>query len=347
LLDAVVAGLKDTNSCTIGLTVGTSGVGIHEYVDLEDDSATDKALRKHLPGSFESFAKLPPNQLGYVGFHGDMKSISEWGINLVMEMFEPSEEDEKAMKEALAESQKLDFGDYVSSFRIGTFDTGLMNMSVLSQVKDASNLRGVYEKMFKAMGKLGSSPLLTQSIEFEKAAETIEGYQVDKMTIVQEFDETLDPTGLQKQMMQIMYGPEGAVSRIAYTENFVAQTTGGGKEQMESLLKGLKTPSTGTAFERARGQLLPKANILVMIDLAGTVGSALQAAIESGRFPIPVTQDQIEGLGLKPSFLGFSVSTGKGSFEAKHFVEAEQIRGLYQIGVLGFGIYQSLSAPEF
>lgn len=347
LFDALVTGLKDSKSCTVGVTVGEAGIGIHEYVDLEDDSATDKALRKHLPAGFESFAKLPANQLAYLGMHGDMQSISEWGINLVMEMFEPSEEDAKSMQEALEETKKLEIGEYVASFRIGTFDTGLMNATVLSQVKNASNLRGIYEKIFKSMGKLGSSPLLTQSIEFEKEAETIEGYQVDKMTIVQEFDETLDPTGLQKQMMQIMYGPEGAVTRIAYTDDYIAQTTGGGKEQMESLLKGLKTPASSPAFERARGQLLPKANILVMFDLAGTVGSALQAAIESGRFPIPVTQDQIESLGLKSSFLGFSVSTGKGSFEAKHFVEAEQIRGLYQIGVLGFGIYQSLSAPEF
>ncbi|HUG18463.1 MAG TPA: hypothetical protein VMM56_05760 [Planctomycetaceae bacterium] len=347
LFDALVVGLKDTKSCTVGVTVGAAGIGIHEYVDLEDDSKTDLALRKHLPASFESFGKLPANQLAYLGMHGDMQSISEWGINFMMEMFEPTEEDAKSMKEALEETKKLEFGEYVASFRIGTFDTGLMNMSVLSQVKNAAKVRDVYEKMFKGMSSLGSSPLLTQSIEFEKEAETIEGYPVDKMTVIQEFDESLDPTGLQKQMMQIMYGPEGAVSRVAYTDQFVAQTTGGGKEQMELLLKGLKTPSSDAAYEGARGQLLPKANILVMFDLAGTVGAALQAAIESGKFPIPVTEDQIESLGLKPSFLGFSVSTGKGSFEAKHFVEAEQIRGLYQIGVLGFGIYQSLSAPEF
>jgi hypothetical protein len=347
LLDGLLQGLKDSRSCTIGLTVEAAGLGFHEYVHLKDDSATDRALRKHRPSALTTFANLPENQLGYLGLHGDMNAFMDWGMNLMMDMLDSSDEDRKAMADVLEESKQLEYGDYVAAFRIGSFDSGLMNMTVLSQVNNAARLRGVYEKIFKAMQNLGSNELLSQSIEFEGEAETIDGYKVDKMTVVQEFDETLDPTGLQRQMMQIMYGPEGAVTRIAYTENHVAQTTGGGKEQMEALLKSLKTPAAAEAFDRARQQLLPQANVVVMFDLAGIVGSALQAVIDSGTLPLPITEDQIDDLGLKPSFMGFSVSTGKSSIQAKHFIESEQIRGLYQIGVLGFGLYQSLSAPQF
>jgi len=346
LLDAV----GDMNGCLISMSVSKEGIQFDEYLAVQEGSATSKFLSGSKPDAMQSFAKLPTGEVMYAGVSIDIAEMTKWGADLMSKFFGPEKTPQADVDEIVKKLDALDMTGYVSSFGLGDLTSGLFRVAAVYDVKDPSAAREAFQGVFKLMGNI-DSPMLKQSTTYEEAAETIDGQSVDKVTIKQELgvpggddpDAELNPQQAQAQQMQqmameMMYGPEGAVSRMVYLDNLILATTGGGTEALSALMKSAASPKADPALLSTRSKLSPEANVIILFDLPSLIAQGVEKASQFGLLP----PGALSLDGIEASYLGYSLSVSESGLDAKAHIPAAQLQGLYQIGMQGFMMYNQL-----
>lgn len=336
LFSSLLTVLEESNSCTFGVSVSSEGIHFDEYLNVKPETATSKFLAKHPQATLKSLNMLPVKQPVYLGVSADMVSISQWGMELVKSMMGDDKKAAAELDSAMEKMKELELGEYVTSLGLGDLESGLLRSATISEVADAKQTKGVYTEMFKAMSKM-NNPVVKQQFVYEADAEKVGGQSVDTLTVKQEFDESIDPTGVQKEMMEKMYGPGGAVSRLVYLDNHVVQTLGGGTDALAALLKSVKSPSSDAVVEATRSQLAPEANLVALVDLPSLVIRGIYVAAEAGLLDPSV----IPELDIQRSYLGYSVAVSAKGVDVDAHVPAEQIKGLYIIGMTAFMMFSA------
>ncbi len=332
LLKSVLKGLEDSEGFTFAATLGDKGLMLEELFRVKAESEADKFFQSQPPSALTTLDKLPGGQRIYYGLHGDGKSLTQWGMKMSGVMFEGNSEAKKAMEAAAAELAKLKIGGYVGSIAVGDLKDGLFRMTAVSEVDQPEKMRDLYRVMPETFAKLEGLPF-KQELKIEKDAEKYGDRSGDIVTIKQEADPKLDPLGMQKQILNLAYGPQGMVTRVVVLKEMLVQTVGGGKPAMEELLKALDGSAVSTADPRAaaRQQLSKEANLVFLIDLPGLAVDALGTASQFGQLPIPIDAAGLKGLGIEPSYLGCSVTTEKQGVRAKTHVPLEQLQGIAKL----------------
>jgi hypothetical protein len=340
LLDSV----KDMDGCLIAMSVSKEGIQFDEYLAVKKGSATSKFLSGSQPDAMQNFSKLPAGEVMYAGISLDMAKMMRWSVELMSKFFGDSVSEEAEVDDIVKKLEALDMKGYVSSFGLGDLTSGLFRVAAVYDVNDTSAAKEAFQGMFKLMSNI-DTPMLKQTMTYEDAVETIDGQSVDKMTLTQEFPtpegEDLNPQQAQaKQMqqmaMQMMYGPEGAVSRMVYLKKQILATTGGGTEAMTALMNSAASPSTSPALDATRSKLGAEANVIVLFDLPSLVAQGVEQASQFGLLP----PGALSLDGIKPSYLGYSLSVSEGGLDAKAHIPAAQLQGLYQLGMQGFMMFQ-------
>ncbi|MDB4637935.1 hypothetical protein OAF24_03460 [bacterium] len=342
LLDSV----KDLDGCLIAMSVSKEGIQFDEYLAVKKGSATSKFLSGSQPDAMQNFAKLPANEVMYAGISLDMAKMTKWSIELMSKFFGENAAPEVEVDDVIQKLSALDMKGYVSSFGLGDVASGLFRVAAIYDVNDTSAAKEAFQGMFKMVSNI-DTPVMKQTMTYEDSAETIDGQAVDKMTLKQEFPTPegadLNPQQAQaKQMqqmaMQMMYGPEGAVSRMAYLKKQVLATTGGGTEAMSALMKSAASPATSPAMDATRSKLGAEANIIILFDLPSLVAQGVEQASQFGLLP----PGALSVDGIKPSYLGYALSFSESGLDAKAHIPAAQLQGLYQLGMQGFMMFQQL-----
>jgi hypothetical protein len=182
-------------------------------------------------------------------------------------------------------------------------------------------------------------PGLKQSTTVQADAETFGSQKADIVTVTQEFDENLDPTGMQKKMQAMMFGPEGMKSYLVYQTDKVVQSMGGGKDAMAAVLKKVDgTASAGGANHR-KG-LIPNPNVLVLLDLPGLAVQGLKMASAIPGLPIQIDASQLDGLKFEKSYIGFSAAAEKNAVRVKTRLPVEQVQALMAVGLFAQSLHQ-------
>ena len=155
------------------------------------------------------------------------------------------------------------------------------------------------------------SAMFTQESVLEPGVEKIAGFDVDRVTIKQEFDESADPLGMQKKMQAVMFGDSGIQSLVMYQPKRVLQTMGGGRPEMEKLVSSIdaSTPSSAALVE-ARKRFPVKSNVIALIDVSRLVVNGARIASEQG---LPVNAVDIDDLKLPTSYVGFALTCEAGA----------------------------------
>ncbi|NOX56249.1 MAG: hypothetical protein GXP27_17755 [Planctomycetes bacterium] len=332
MVSAFLQAVRDTNSCTVALTVARSGLTFDEYVLVAPSSPTDRFLQANPPSELKLFARLPAGKPVYAGFFADMARLAQWGTNLYGSMLKDNPEFKKLTTEAMQELSKAQFGDMVSCFWFGTIASGVIRSATISEVKPATALRKMTQTMLELMAKM-ETPGMKYEIETKTDAEKYGDYPADIYRVKLTIDQEADPTGMAKAMIDALYGPEGLTTRTIYLPGKVVQVLGGGKDTAMEVLESLEKPKSGTPAEymALRQQLLPKANVLVLIDLPGTVFQIFKLIVDSGKLPIPVTPDMLNGLQISPSYMGFAVATEPQGVRAKTVIPTKQFQNIMQL----------------
>lgn len=335
LLTVVMQGLDDTKSCTIAAMISNEGLAFEDLVRVASDSQTDKLLQKSPPNPLGTLASLPAGGLAYLGLHGDLTDLAQLSLRFSTAFLGDNEQSAKELQGALTEMQKLKYGVVASSFGLGPVDEGALRTTTVTEVDQPSKMRELSQKLFKAMGTIQTAAI-KQTFNLKPDAEKINGNSVDILNVKMEMGDAAGPeSAMMERFMKALYGPDGGVTRMTYLKDKAVQTNGGGKSALEKVLAAIekKTDIVGGAapFEEARKRLGDKSNLLVLFDLPGFVGKAIELAVDSGALPIPINVEAVRSLDLKPSFLGFSLATEPQGLRVKTSIPVEQAQGVAKI----------------
>ena len=332
LLQAV----KDTEEYTFALAVDGSGITIEEYARFTEGSATDEVFKSHTTSDLALVDKLPAGKPIYFGAHGDMQSLIKWGMGISASMYSGNEDIKKSMAQMAEGMTALKWGAYAGSVGLGSVEQGVLEMIVALEVEPSEKMRDLSRNVLKAMGTMQAGPM-KQEYDVKADAEKYGEHSADVMTMKQEINPELDPLGIQKKIMAVMYGPDGMTARLVYLPGMMIETVGGGKPAMTEALKAFEGGGTAAneAVAKTRKQLVPKSNLLVLVDLPGLVASALQKVADSGQSPFPLPPALLDSVKSEPSYMGFAIAAEPQALRLKAVIPAEQVKGVTKLVQIG------------
>ena len=328
VLKALEDAKGDLTGCTIALNVAKNGILFEDLLGFTPGSAADRFLARHKPAGFDTLAKFPEELQGYLGLSVDFPELA----TLSARMMQGNNRANAAAKEAMDALSKVKAGPTMGSFGLGSMTDGILRVTSLMELADVASLKTATRKMQQAFPEgieIGNG--MKQKYDLTVDGETIGGEKADVVKMEMEIDPN-DPQGaMAAQVMGIMYGPEGLVTRSVFQKDRILSTTGGGTEAMEALLTSLKgTARTESPAGKTRAYLGPQANLLGLMDLPGTVSKALRIVGESdiGKMFLPLDEDTLESLVLPASYSGLSLVAEPAGLRTRTAMPVEQIRGI-------------------
>ncbi|MGZ0163779.1 MAG: hypothetical protein ACKVII_07670 [Planctomycetales bacterium] len=332
-----IQALRDSQSFSIGVSVSNTAITIDELLVVKARTKTDEYLAAQKTSKLDVLAKLPQNEHGYVAMNGDFKSMMEWGMSFMTEMLDTDAESKKKLNELVAGLKDVQFGEVGWGFSLkdGEEDAGLIRGYSISNAKPASKLREVSREIGNVY-KL-ELPGVTQDVTLKKDAETYDGLTADVITIKQTFDEEANPTAeFQNMFQEMLHGKDGMIQRLLVkNDDVMIQTIGGTQDTMKEALAAYDaTPGTKPSDnQKSREGLLEDANIVGQVDLPNVLIVLARAVLATEKFPIPVPikAEQLAGLSVPRSYIGFSAGTVPQGVQLRTKIEAKTLQGIFQI----------------
>lgn len=330
LIDKTIQCVKDAEQVTIAINIADDGITAEDYLSFGESTSTAEALASHPRNEMKNVAKLPDDAVIVYGASTDMQKVTEWGMQFSAQMLGDNDELKAGLAEFQAGAKGLKWGAVVGSVSFGSPENGVLRNVTITEVSPAAQ----YQKLMRSVtAKMGSIDVqgLKQTTTVEADAESFGSQKADIVTIKQEFDENADPTGMQKQMQAMMFGPEGMKSYLVYQSDKVIQSLGGGKEAMEAVLA--KAGAASSAGGDHRKGLIANPNALLLLDLPGLVVQGLKMATVIPGLPIQINADQLDNLKFEKSYIGISAATEKNAIRVKSRLPVEQVQAMVAVGM--------------
>jgi hypothetical protein len=335
IFKGLVQAVRDAQGCTAALGITADGISVNEYVKFGEASETAKALSKQKPSNLAMLGQLPKGQLGYVSAELDTSELMKWGMEFSLKMAaEGDTEKENQMKKLIAEYEKVKFEGFAAAFRLGDAKQGAVRATTVMKVDQAQKVRDLSKEAAKLMGDYNFGGM-KMKMTHQPEAETYGDLKADIVRIKYDFPQ--DPNNpaaqMQAKMNEMLYGPEGMVTRSLYMKDRMVQTIGGEKADVQASLDaqtGKNAIEKEAAYQATRAKLLPQANFIGLLDLPGTLASGLGLAIEAGA-PVPLNDNDLKEVRGEASYLGVSVSLEGGGIKAKTVVPVEQMQGVAKL----------------
>lgn len=332
MFEGAFQAVDDSKAFVLSVNVDSEKITFEELLVIAADSSTSMAIARHKPSDLKGVGRLQDGQLVYFGLKCNMDSLITWGTKVWTQMLGDSEQ-VKQLEPKIEELKQLNFGAYYGSFSLASDgeDQGILRSTVVAEVTPVDKMRQLSREMTKAMSEMEVAGM-KQEYSVQEDAETINGKSVDIMSVKQEFNQELDPLGIQKIVTDTLYGPDGMSSRLIYTDEGVVQVIGGDKAYAKTVLDALEESGTRDgALATTRQQLLETANVFGAIDLPRFAVEVLRAVVQSGQFPIPVTEQMLDDLKLAPSYMGVTITTETDGVRCKTTIPSAQVRGIVKL----------------
>lgn len=330
---AVLQGVEDSQSLTLGITVSKDSIRYEDRLQVEAGTATAKYLGSQPAGDLWLMSRLPGNKSAYFGLKMDMASMIDWSMNTTKAMLTNTSDAQKAdFDAAVKQMRDLKFGEMAFYFDIDPKAAGALRAGSVSEVTPAERIREISRTMMKAMGKIETAGF-TQTTTMESAVEKIGGVEVDRITIKQEVEPTADPLGLQKKIRDVLFGESGMQQLVMYQPKHALQTFGGGTTELQGLVTALSSmPSNDSSAVASRKRFFDKANVVVQVDVARLIVNGFKLAAREGA--IPVDAAVLDDLKLVPSFLGYAISCEPTGSRTQLEIPVTQAQGIAKIVML-------------
>ena len=101
----------------------------------------------------------------------------------------------------------------------------------------------------------------------------------------------------------------------------------------KALAKLAKTPNAQSPQNAMRSQLMPQANMVIMLDLATLVKDIAKLVLDAEIIPIPIDGAPLDNVKFDASFIGFSAGTETNGVRAKTVIPIKQIKNLFDLGM--------------
>ncbi|NQV29135.1 MAG: hypothetical protein HQ518_32685 [Rhodopirellula sp.] len=329
--------VRDSQSFSIGISVSNSAITIDELLVVKARTATDNYLASQKTSKLDVLGQLPQNKHGYMAMHCDFKSLMEWGLQVSTKVIESDEETQKKMAEMVAELNQVEFGQIGWGFSLDDrdIDVGLIRGYSISNARPASKLREAAQKMGSAYKM--ELPGMKQEVTVKKDAESYDGLSADVITIKQTFDTEDNPAAeFQNLFQEMLHGKDGMVQRLVVkSDDVLIQSIGGTQATMKETLAAYDAAAATKESDnqKNRAGLLEEANIIGQVDLPNILIVLARAVLATEKLPIPVPikAEQLAGLSVPRSYIGFSAGTVPQGVQLRTTIEAKTLQGFFQI----------------
>ncbi len=331
MIEYAVQGLKDSLQLTVALNIGAEGIAIEDFLSFTPRSKTASLLGGQTTNAMALAGRMPADAVMIFGASGDTKRLIDWSMAMTKNMMAKTPDATKAMESFMAGIKPLKFGSMVGAMSFQKSDAGLFKNTVVMEVSPAQKYKDLARTMARSMGKVEAQGL-KQETKIETDAESYGSAKADVVTIKQEFDDTVDPTGAARQMQAMMFGPDGIQSRVVYQQDRFVTTVGGGKEAMTEALKAVDSSTTSPAVTQFRKGLIDSPNILFLVDVPGLAVQGLRVA--SGIPGVPnFNPELLDSLKFEKSFMGFAAAAEQDAVRARTRIPVEQLRSIMSLTV--------------
>ncbi|GDY08574.1 hypothetical protein LBMAG52_20600 [Planctomycetia bacterium] len=334
---SALQGVRDSQSLTVGFTFSKDAIRVEDRLQVGEGTATAKFFAKQPTSELSLINRLPANKLAYFGLKADMAGMVDWSMKMTKSILANSTDEQKAKFEAaVKDMHTLKWNEMAGYFDLDASAAGAIRAGSISEITPANRLREISHSMLKAMSEIQSVGF-KQTTTLETAIDKIDGFEVDRTTMKQEFDGTADPLGIQKRIQLLLFGEAGMQQHMLYQPTRALQTFGGGIDEMKSLAKTLNsTASKDEAVAVARKRYVEKANLIGLIDVARLAANGLKLAAREGA--ISVDASAIDGLKLQPSFIGLSLACDATGAGAQFEIPVAQAQGIAKVVMLIFNM---------
>ena len=324
----ILQGIRDSTALVVCVKFTDDSLQIDELLTVNPDSSTDMILKANPVSEMAIMKSVPERQMVYWGLHGDSKPLMAYAKRVIAEM--PFDQ---LMREKFAQSmgimRDVKFGTIAGGGNLTLNDNGAMTLFGITEVGPIAKIR----EAFAVLGGNTEYEIagIRQRQSYSNDAEQIDGLSVDVFTFEQTVPPELDPLGMQKALNEKLYGPNGLTQRIVTKDNVMYQATGGGTAAMQQLLKS--EPWSDAHLLSARGRLPDKANLIILVDMPSSFLAFAKLMVSTGVLPIPLQENQLDGLELPASYAGFSLMAEPQRLSGRSSLPIESFQAFVKIGM--------------
>lgn len=332
LAEAFFSGMKDAESVSLSVGLTETEIAFDQFVEFTPGSGAAKFLAENQQDALDNLARLPANWPLYYGISGQMKGLMKYGVSASQAMLKLGDEKRNAAQELVKDIEGLNFGAVVTAFDVVDSTAEIMRGVTLTTVTPIEKMQEFTRKSQEKIGSF-STDAVKQVTTIQTDAEEYGNRKGDIFTVKQVYADADEAGKVSSKVQDLMFGPEGMVSRSVYLDNQVVSTIGGGRQLMRSMLSSIENQKSNK-IEKYRSGLMPKANFVVLMDVAGLAGRALKVSSKFEESPIMINPAAIDNLNLKISYLGFAIGSEGSTLKAQTRLPVDQITGLTKLGVL-------------
>lgn len=327
MLNSLMQLIEDSEGFALSVDFAKDAVVILDYLRVTADTPTARYLAKNPASKFDLLRQLPPDQLAYFGLRLDIATLQSWSTDMMRSMLRDNLEFNEQLQKAMDELKKLDFGEIVYAIDAGDPKSGAVEAVTLTKVTPVEKVREVTRQMARSLGTVKAGNL-EQTFELKPEAETYGTHKADVQIVKMKTEDEQ-----QQRMFDLMFGPDGMVTRTVYLDDKVLQTFGGGEAAMKEALQHVEKASAATngALQRELKNLQTESNVLGLLDLPNIAVAIVGIAGKTGQFPVPIKPDTFQTLDLQPSYLGFAATLESQGVRIKTHIPVEQLRGIARI----------------
>ena len=327
---SALQGVRDSQCLALTLSFSKEAIRLEHRLQVIEGTKTAKFLAAQPTSELSLMSRLPAAKAVYFGAKADMTGMVDWSMKLTKGMLtNVSEEQKTQFDAAVNEMRDLKWNEMAGYFDVDSAAAGVVRAGSVAEITPTKRLREIGQTLMKSLSEIKSIGF-TQTTKMELGVAKIGGVEVDRITMQQEFDPSLDPNGIQKQIRDIMFGEAGMQQFVMYQPTRSLQTFGGGLAELEKLATALDSKTTADAARAtARKRFVERANVVVLIDVPRLLVSGLRVA--SREMPLPIDVASLDNLDLPPSFIGGALACEPTGARAQLVIPVEQAQGIAKI----------------
>lgn len=332
-VQAITQGINDTQSITIAATIDPDGIYCEDLLQFAANSKTDVFSQQFTPKKMNLLQLMPVGAIGYLAAPGSVDMLAQLARQMLGGEAAADEKTQQMLAKTVEEMKKLRIGTLAASLSLGNLETGVTRTVVATEVDKPEKLRELTNATLKGTGAVQVAPGIKQTVEVKPDAEKFEELSVDHFKVSVEATDDADPDVAQALAIgSQLLGSEGQLTRVAYLQDKVVQTSGGGRKTMEEALAALDKLDLAAgrqeSFQQVCEKLGEQNNLIALADLPGAVAKVIDMVLESGIFPIPIDDQAIKDLKLRPSYVGVSLATERQGVRVRTYLPTQQVAGI-------------------
>lgn len=336
--EVFLQGFRDSKCSVTTVSIVDDVLEIEQLIRMQPDSSSDRFLTSCKTSAFPALQRLPKSAVGYFGY-SNLSGLTKWALQIpnLAAMTTPDENMQNEIQDLRVRSALVNQKAHMVATYLREEPHQGLEVVTLTETDAPDRLRELALEQWVLENRQLLQHPEVESVALTVRKETYGDAAADLNTIILKpiptANKPLAVAPVVSPWWQIAMYPGGACTTrsIPFKDSLVT-TVGGTRETLSRVLQSLGAPilESGSLFQKARARLNETCNLLVMVDIPLAIAKCARYSAEAEArkdgTPVRVTETMIEGLGLKPSYAGFTVGAEPGGIRCRLNLPSQQIR---------------------